>query len=205
MARIATAERELYTDVWQTVDRYADYAPGAEFVEMFASIIGPASSVGYFAKPSSSKWTRSVLDAGCGSGRGGVGLASRGYDVWLCDLTDAGLAEDAKTLPFREACLWQPMKPQIGRLVDHVYCCDVLEHIPPQFTMLAVARMLEVVRHGVFLSVCLHADNFGLVVGTPLHQTIHEFVWWRDSLRELGHLTEARDLIGQAAFYLERR
>jgi hypothetical protein len=87
---------------------------------------------------------------------------------------------------------------------DYVYCTDVLEHIPPQFTMLVIDQLLRVAHKGLFLNVSLVPDSFGMWVGEPLHQTVEGFVWWRDSLRELGTVVEARDLIQSAVFLVTR-
>jgi hypothetical protein len=37
-----------------------------------------------------------------------------------------------------------------------------------------------------------------------LHQTVQPFTWWRDSLKELGTIVEARDLLTDAAFLVTR-
>jgi hypothetical protein len=198
MNTLAIAERDLYETVWG-FEQYATNAPGAWYAEMFLEMAGiehPHQHV--------------VLDAGCGSGKGGMALLAKGFrDVRLCDLTSAGLVDDAKALPFHEACLWEPLAPQLGYLhggaADYVYCCDVLEHIPTPFVMLVVARLLEVCVRGAFFSVALRADEYGAFVGRPLHQTVEGFVWWRDNLSALGVMRECRDLGANGVYMLERR
>jgi hypothetical protein len=130
----------------------------------------------------------------------------------MCDVTDAGLSEAARALPFRQICLWHDLEPVVrnfdmwGRSrVDYVYCTDVLEHIPPTFTMLVVQRLLDVSRRGVFLSIALVHDQFGPWVGTPLHQTVQSFVAWRDQLSELGEMVECRDLLNTGIYFLRSR
>ena len=183
------AETALYEDVWQ-VPGYADHAPGALYVPVLAEYVPPPAT---------------VLDAGCGSGKGALALAAAGYDVRCCDLTDAGLVEEARHFPFAEACLWQPLRPQLRvGTVDAVYCTDVLEHLPEAFTMLAVDQMLTVASRGLLLSVSTQPDAFGAWVGRPLHQTVRPFTWWRDALRELGTVVDARDLVGPAVFWVTR-
>jgi SAM-dependent methyltransferase len=196
MSTIAAAERDLYSDVWTSLDDYATFAPGEAYLPLFLQIVGEARGV--------------VLDAGCGSGKGGLALAGAGFDVTLCDLTDDGLTDEARrTLPFRRMCLWRDLRPHVWAdkrwLVDYTYCCDVLEHLPPQFTMLAVNQMLRVTALGLFLSVSLVPDQFGFWMGRALHQTVQPFTWWRDALRELGTVEEARDLLTSAVFYVRPR
>jgi hypothetical protein len=71
--------------------------------------------------------------------------------------------------------------------------------------MLVVARLLEVARKGVFLSIALQMDDFGAWAGEALHQTIQPYVVWREQLSALAHVTESRDLLNNGLFYLEHR
>lgn len=186
---LRAAETALYEATW-TVPHYADHAPGVLYLPILREHVPPPAC---------------ILDAGTGSGKGALALAAAGYDVRLCDLTDAGLVDEARGFPFAPACLWQALRPQIRvGWVDAVYCTDVLEHVPEQFTMLAVEQMLRVAQRGLLLSVSTQPDGFGAWVGRPLHQTVQPFTWWRDALREVGHVVDARDLVGPAVFWVER-
>jgi len=151
-----------------------------------------------------------VLDAGCGAGKGALALAAEGYDVALTDQTDVGLLDEARRFPFAEACLWSPqfrsqMPYRFGGAFDYVYCCDVLEHVPIEFTMLAIANLLSITRRGLFLHISTVPDVFGVRVGERLHKTVESFTWWRDRLRELGSVEDARDLIVSGAYWVEPR
>jgi SAM-dependent methyltransferase len=148
---------------------------------------------------------QTVLDAGCGSGKGAVELARLGFDVTLCDLTDGGLMDEAKALPFFSQCLWDPIAARPDRTFDWVYCCDVLEHIPPTFTMLVVSRLLEASRKGLFLSIALVEDHFGVWAGRPLHLSMQNFVAWREQLGALGRVKESRDLLNTGLYLVEPR
>lgn len=195
---IRTAEATLYADIWSSVPSYGDHAPGEHYLPLFLQMVGEARGT--------------VLDAGTGTGKGALALRAAGFDdVVCCDLTDAGLVPAARTLPFRQACLWRDLHDVVANVgqwgrasVDYVYCCDVLEHVPPQFTMLAIDQMLRVAKRGLFLAVALVPDSFGVWTGTALHQTVQSFTWWRDSLRELGTVVEARDLCGSAVFFVTK-
>ncbi len=189
--KVEAAERALYTDVWQGLDRYGDVSPGERYFDAFLDMATP-------------KLPAAVLDAGAGSGKGAVILARNGFKVHCCDLVPDGLVEEARDFPFTPVCLWRKFWRQTG-MFDFVYCCDVLEHIPTPFTMLVVSRLLEAAKDGVFLSISLTPDMFGEMVGKPLHQTVQSFVTWRDQLAELGTLRESRDLLHTGLFYLEPR
>ena len=189
--RVTTAERERYETVWGDLqDGYSKVSPGLDMLPVFLEHAQPPAS---------------VLDAGCGSGRAAVALAALGFDVLCCDLTADGLVPEARALPFKAACLWQPLRPAVQRgMFDWVYCADVLEHVPTQFTMLAVDQLLRVAKHGVFLSVAFVPDQFGAWLGAPLHQTVQPYTWWRDWLAELGTVRAARDLITTGLFLVAR-
>lgn len=189
---LTTDERALYEDVWTSIPHYADHAPGEVYLPAFLQCVGEARG--------------SVLDAGTGSGKGALALEAAGFRVTCCDVTDAGLMPVARSLRFRQACLWHSLKGTTTTgAFDWVYCTDVLEHIPPQFTMLAIDQMLRVARQGLFLSVALVPDSFGVWAGKSLHQTVQSFVWWRDSLNDVGRVEDARDLHHAACFFVRPR
>ncbi len=180
------------------IPAYNDNSPGEAFAPLFLEMarIDPTTTR-----------MRTVLDAGCGGGKGALALAAMGFRVAMIDFTDAGLTPEAKALPFTEAALWEDLSIRggyrFGGKADYVYCCDVLEHVPTEFTMLVVRRLLDVARQGVFLSICLTEDNFGIWVGKPLHNTVRPFTWWRDNLQVLGNVVECRDLLDVGLFYVE--
>jgi 2-polyprenyl-3-methyl-5-hydroxy-6-metoxy-1,4-benzoquinol methylase len=190
-------ERATYEAMWTVAD-YAKTSPGEQLLPAFLEMAG-------IEKPKG----QTVLDAGCGAGKGALKLREAGFTVTLADLTPAGLLPDVQDLPFLEMALWDPIptwsRSLFGRKFDWVYCCDVLEHVPPTFAMLVVSRLLEASRKGVFLSIALQGDNFGVWVGKPLHQTVQGFVQWREQLSAIGHVKECRDMLMNGLFYLERR
>lgn len=194
---IEVEERNTYEAMWG-FEQYAVNSPGERFVDAFLEMAGRSHGQGL-----------TVLDAGCGSGKGALALRNKGFAVQMCDLTAEGLIAEARELPFRQACLWRPLPQQLGYLrggqFDFVVCCDVLEHVPPQLTMLVIARLLEVTRTGLFLSIYLQPDEFGAFIGKPLHQTVQSFVWWRDALNELATVVECRDLASTGLYFVEPR
>jgi len=183
---IATKERELYSSVWASIDDYELYSPGETYLPLFLDMIGETRG--------------RVLDAGCGSGKGALALKAAGFDVTMCDVTADGLSPEAQDIPFTFRVLWH----QLPSGFDYAYCCDVLEHLPTQFSMLVVARLLEAAPR-VFVSVCNVQDSAGVWIGKELHQTVKPFTWWRDSFRELATIVECRDLFDNSVFLLERR
>jgi len=193
-------ERDTYAEVWSGIESYGDgksLMPGLAYLPVFLELAGTM-------RP------RRLLDVGCGDGRTALAYQAEGFDVTCCDITDVGLCAEARTLPFYAGCAWQSLRPAVavGRSTvvepwfDYVCATDVLEHVPPQFTMLAVHQMLRVTRMGLFLSISLRPDMFGVWVGKPLHLTVQPFTWWRDSLSEVGRVADARDLIHTGLFWV---
>jgi 2-polyprenyl-3-methyl-5-hydroxy-6-metoxy-1,4-benzoquinol methylase len=195
MSSLLERERDKYDAMW-AVPAYANASPGAQVLPVFLDMTQATSGT--------------VLDAGCGSGKGAVALVKAGFDVTLCDLTPEGLVPEAQGLPFAASALWADLAPltyaaTFGKTFDYVYCCDVLEHIPTPFTMLVIRRLLDVSKHGVFLSISTVPDNFGVWIGEPLHQTVQPFVQWRDQLNTIGRVIEARDLLMSGCYWVAPR
>jgi SAM-dependent methyltransferase len=204
VGRVLDDEAQTYGDVWSGLDHYGDHAPGEGWAMPFAQVTGAREGA-------------SLLDAGCGSGKGAVALRVLGFDVAMCDITKEGLTEIAEDIPFVHACIWHDLRPvaylaNLSRKnvnaddadrVDWVYCCDVMEHLPKEYTMLAIRNMIDVARCGVFLAITFVPDHFGAMLGRPLHQTVESFVWWRDRLAELGTVVEARDCLNSGIFVVK--
>jgi 2-polyprenyl-3-methyl-5-hydroxy-6-metoxy-1,4-benzoquinol methylase len=207
MSQILTNETALYHNAWN-MGGYGDFSPGEKYLPIFLDAITGGDPGMRFA----GSWLN-VLDAGAGSGKGTQALLDKGFKVAMCDLSFEGL-EDPQlrySIPAVEVSLWHDLSffPYVAKVCDPAfepgfqwgYCCDVMEHIPPQFTMLVVQQILNIVQGGVFFSISLVHDQFGFFAGEPLHKTVEPFTWWRDSLGELGKVTDARDL-GNVGTYL---
>ena len=203
MQSIQQKEAEVYTELWSSVPNYRKNSPGEQYAKVFHEIVNDPGAT--------------VLDAGFGEGRGMVALSALGYHVGGVDITDAGLMPEAKGFPCVIESLWNDLRPALfifhvtnpkvfkADSVDYVYSCDVLEHLPGQYTMLAVDQMLRVAKKGVFLSVFFNQDGFGPWAGRPLHLTVQSFVWWRDAIREIADVLEARDCHDFGIYYLGAR
>jgi SAM-dependent methyltransferase len=193
-------EREKYARMW-AVDDYRTVSPGEQLVGPFLAITG--------AQPGSG-----IVDVGCGTGRAGLKFADllmswTGIDATYDALDPSVRERIGGDLDFIEACLWGSWVEGVddsfdNAAFDYAYCCDVLEHIPPEFSMLVVARCLEAAPCA-FLHINFDPDFYGpKVLGKALHLSQFPFVWWRDRLAELGRLTDARDLLGHGLFVLRR-
>lgn len=187
----AAQERAKYTEIWSFDEYRRANSPGLINVDRFMSVMKPT--------PGSS-----LIDIGCGSGRAGLEFQRRGLNVKWIDLTSAGLSPDVPRDRFIEAPLWDHEWLDIyGGYIDYGFCCDVLEHIPTEYTMLALDRIIRACRT-TWLQIALRPDEFGKLIGEPLHLTVRPFSWWLVRLATLGTIVEARDLCGDGLFIVER-
>lgn len=193
MGKIEEAERRTYEEVWG-IESYGVMSPGERWADAFVAMTQARD--GYVIG--------TVLDAGCGSGKGAIALEARGYDVTMIDITRAGLDDGARCLPFVNVSLWDDLQHVVGAF-DYVFCCDVMEHLQPAFSMLAVTRMIDVARVAVFLSISLVPDNYGAMIGRPLHLTVESFSWWKDRLGEIGEVLESRDCLTAGLYLVKGR
>ena len=182
--QIQAKEAAKYAEAW-AIPGYLKHSPGEIHSDMFADVTGCEKG-------------QTAIDFGCGAGAGGKALRDRhGLDVTFFDLERYAGCPD----PFVRGSLWDE-RSFPARVFDYGYCCDVMEHLPEQFTMLAVKNMLTACAKGIVFSISFLPDHYGKFVGEPLHLTVKPFVWWRDNLREMGNVLDARDFMGEGFFYV---
>jgi len=183
---LASTERSKYKECWK-YDKYRHHSPGEWALPVFKQIVRKKST---------------LIDLGCGTGRAGMALSELGFDVTLLDFAPNCLdfAVRQKELPFIQSNLWSGWKGEW----EYGYCCDVMEHIPPEMTDRVLKRIAKNCKR-VFFTIHFGPDNFGKVVGHPLHVNIQGFTWWRDKLKEHFILKDARDLIGMGTFMVNQK
>lgn len=186
---VLAPEREKYAAMWQQPD-YKKYSPGLENVERFMKVIKPSPG-------------ETLLDIGCGAGVAGLEFEKSYLRVWWLDFTDAGLDDNVDRQRFIKASIWGSWRMRPAHGWDYGFCCDVLEHIPTEYTMLAVDRILHDCRT-VWLQIAFDPDVFGQLIGKPLHMTVQPYSWWLARLASMGMMLDARDLCGSGVFVMER-
>lgn len=182
----AAQERAKYQEIW-SIPEYRVQSPGLEDVDHFMDVMDPPHG-------------SSLIDIGCGEGLAGLEFAKRGFHVNWLDLTDAGLSPKVDRSRFIEAPLWSNWPRDLW---DYGYCCDVLEHIPSEYTMICVGRILQACETA-WLRIALTPDAFGQMIGEPLHLTVRPFDWWLVRLATLGKVKDARDLCGVGLYVVSR-
>ncbi len=177
------AEKAKYERMWE-VPEYAKTSPGANIADAFVKISG--------CKPG-----QTLIDCGTGSGKAALKLANEyGLDVTTLDITDTSMIPKAQE-QFNDthirASIWSDWPAES---YDYAYCCDVMEHIPVQWTMLSLANLFRSADH-VFIQVDVEPEGWGQLINEVLHLTVMPFVWWRDHIAEFGEILDCRDMIAR--------
>jgi SAM-dependent methyltransferase len=164
------AERRKYERMWTEVPAYRNDSPGERLVD-------------YFLKHADYEPGDTLIDLGCGTGRAGLALYNRGLDVTLYDISAKAVDADIARLefPFIEHCVWLDDDTDPA---DWVYCCDVLEHIPPEHIDKSLAVIRRLALKGAFLQIAMFHDGFGARIGERLHLTVENQDWWLKKLAE---------------------
>lgn len=181
-------ERAKYAEIWSLEQYREAHSPGLENVERFMELVQPKAG-------------ESLYDIGCGSGCAGIKFAESGLRVTYVDITDAGLDPKVPRDSFIEAPLWNEWYPE---RYSYGFCCDVLEHIPPEYTMLVIDRILTSCDIA-WLQICNLPDVFGKLIGEPLHLTVQPYFWWQVRIATLGTIIDSRDLCGNSLFVVKSR
>ena len=183
-------EKTKYEEMW-SIPSYGDISPGADIADAFAKISG--------CKPG-----ETLIDLGTGSGKAALRLQNHyRLNVQTLDITTSCMIPDAFDSfsgTHIETSLWSNWPdtlPASGAvLFDFAYCCDVMEHIPAEFTMLCLNNMFRTARH-VFIQVDVEPEGWGRLINETLHLTVMPFEWWRDHIAEFGEILDCRDMIAK--------
>lgn len=185
-------ETVKYGRMW-ALPAYRAISPGEQLAPLFLEQAQP--------KPEAT-----VIDFGCGTGRGGMVLARAGLRVTFLDFVRncldpevvVAIAADPERLRFVKADLEVPL-PVAS---EYGLACDVMEHIPAD-TVGAVLRNILLAAQHVFFSIATTADACGAFIGETLHLTVQPFSWWQARLEEIGcRIFWSQAVPGAALFYV---
>ena len=169
-------ERSKYERVWQHGE-YREVSPGEQWAQLFLQRVRPERDA-------------EAIDFGCGTGRGALMLALLGaMRVQMVDFAEncldpevrQALDTQAGRLKFAVADLTKP----VPHTATYGYCCDVMEHIPPE-DVAAVLRNILASAQSVFFAISTVEDRLGALIGEPLHLTVQPMAWWVEQLKAAG-------------------
>ena len=188
MVDLATEEKEKYKKAWE-YKSYRNYSPGEEFSDFFLDFIDYNGG-------------ETIYDFGAGTGRATAKFKALGFNAIPIDIADNCLDLVPQMILKNDlviANLWDELP--IG-IADFGYCCDVMEHIPPDKTK---DVLMNIFKHSkkCFFSICLREDHFGQAIKEHLHLTVRPYKYWKELLRMYGEIIEARDLINNGIFFIE--
>jgi len=116
----------------------------------------------------------SVIDFGTGTGDAVAAFLSRGFDAWAVDISKEGLRHDLGE-KFLQGPLWA--LPDGLPAADWGFCCDVMEHIPPDKVEESLRQMAGRVAN-CFFAISGVPDSWGKKIGETLHLTVRPCPWW---------------------------
>jgi uncharacterized Rossmann fold enzyme len=168
--RKVEAEADKYSLMWE-FDSYRNASPAEDILEEIAAFLPPSSK---------------VIDLGCGTGRAALALTKCGHDVFCVDFASNARDKEAEALPFLEWDLSTPLPIR----APYGYCCDVMEHIPPDQVEAVLGNIAEAVENVLF-RIEFNPDSFGpATLGRPLHLSVHGSEWWCEALQKHFHSVE---------------
>ena len=194
------SEQQKYEKMW-TVDDYREVSPGELAGNTFLSV----------AKP---KRDSSVIDFGCGTGRGSFYLNFMGgLKTTMLDFAGNCLDQDVQNamknyserFDFIQHDLTKPSPVSAA----YGYCTDVMEHIPEDDVDTVLYNILSSARQ-VFFRISTELDVMGPRFlkdgeGNPihLHLTVKDYGWWCQKFIEHGCTILHSENLGNAVdFYV---
>jgi SAM-dependent methyltransferase len=176
---LGQSEKEKYTVIWKC-DEYRSFSPGEVSIKNF-KIIDILRNCG----------AKTVLDAGCGTGklmRVLMEECSDEFSVQGFDIAENCLDpffDNIKNDILTVGVLWD--EKDFNRKYDAIICTDVLEHIPTEKVKLVLENFYRCTKIFCYFSIALLPDGFGpKIIGQHLHLTVKESDWWITQIKEAG-------------------
>lgn len=170
---VSPTEKRKYEMMWEHPE-YRNVSPGELSAKSFIDIAHP-------------KQGSTVIDFGCGTGRGSLMLAIFGMDVTMLDFASNCLDDDVRDALVSQSHVMQFVEQDLAKPISvsaqYGYCTDVMEHIPPTQVDKVLRNVLTSAQH-VFFQISCTDDACGALIGHPLHLSVHDYAWWLAKFRE---------------------
>lgn len=189
MPDISSVERAKYEQTW-TLPAYRKVSPGANVA------LSAIEAMDW--KPPAD-----IIDIGCGTGRASLIFDDKGFNVFAVDTASNAMGQDTSHIHLHQMCLFTDnLKDMITtdhlpELAIHGFCCDVMEHIPPEQVGVVLMNIREAC-DDAFFGIAHFADA-GWGTGA-LHLTIASPEWWRMKLSEYFAEVEQVEVAGGRSF-----
>jgi 2-polyprenyl-3-methyl-5-hydroxy-6-metoxy-1,4-benzoquinol methylase len=191
---IAEQERIKYEKVWTTIEAYNQSSPGLDLADKAIKIFKEYK-------------VKSVIDAGCGTGKVlkkfyEAGFLTRGIDITFKAWDEEISGSLPIALLMNEVCLWD--LPHWMKAFDAIYCIDVMEHIPEEKVEAVIDNLADRCNKIAIFQIAMFKDRFGDLIGERLHLTIKPKEWWAEKiLRRFKNILEIRNIRGRFTFVCE--
>lgn len=163
--RLTKREAEKYTLVWKHPE-YRKVSPGEAEMSHAHRVMGCREG-------------DSLNDYGSGPARATKWFQDQGMSVLGIDIAPNAAETD---VPIQIACLWD-MGGDVPAS-DFAFCCDVMEHLPPDTVDLVIREIAGRTRRGAWFRIATRPDVMGpRLINEPLHLTVRDGDWWRAALR----------------------
>lgn len=187
MDDLALIEREKYLRVWES-DAYRKVSPGMLEFERAWTVCDMAPG-------------QSLIDFGSGPCRATKAFQDRGLNVLAIDHVPN--AREFPDVPFLEACLWD--LPATLNAADWGFCCDVMEHIPPERVGDVLRSIAEYTELGCYFRIATRPDVMGpKLINQPLHLTVSAGEWWRRQVEQHFELVDLIEITSRDVMLLAR-
>jgi 2-polyprenyl-3-methyl-5-hydroxy-6-metoxy-1,4-benzoquinol methylase len=123
-----------------------------------------------------------ITDFGTGSGKGAVALKKAGLVVTTTDIADNCRDHDALHIHFNLHDMREPMPWR----TEYGFCCDVMEHIPPEDVNAVLTNIMTCAKT-TFFQINTLPDAYGALIEQPLHLTVKPYKWWTQTIADLGY------------------
>ena len=158
------AERAKYEKMWAQ-PAYRERSPGFRLVATAFDWMGMREG-------------QTLCDYGAGTGRASQWLADHGLRGTAFDIAENAITEFDG--PKVIGTLWD--MPAFGTF-DYGFCCDVMEHIPPEHVSDCLKGIALRTARCAFFQIALFECHMGKGIGEHLHLTVKPTNWWVAALQ----------------------